>query len=698
MSFSYEYYFVNRGTTKDNRSGKNNEIWLDIGGYIDVGCFDHHNCVKGYVSTVDVLTHEIDLLEQTLQEIDSSRPVRIYLHINPDVDALFATYYLKYFLENGREKFEENFVKSTVGETITKYVNDIDSGRRKNIERATLYNLICHLDDDSVKNYWNVTNQTELSNKMIEEALGWIERAIAELNTNSQFNLYDDDLSFDPDDIIANQIVKTMGQEKYNYERDKKEGRLVIKDIAIWTKTGEIETVKAAIWNQIPLSPGSAYIYARNEGAIVTFVPHNDYGNYAAKISINPNIPDAVEKYSLKEVAEIYEYMEQILDRKQLTAEGRLRRDYSRPRGGQHNEVFLDKPFSMTSDPWYVSSIGDMVDAPGSGSLIPIDIMIDILENCTKMIKKTYLVKYKCGQAAKAHKEGMAEITTEVTAREQTQESLHGWADAVKREISKGNDDIFCFVIAEVDASLISHNYDILDAYFMSISGGAYVDAEDKNVFRSDYRTHLYVNQSNAVLFIATSEQTSNNAIQMSGLVDWTSVKTVRSSKIVDIFEKALYQRENFKELGRFLGKFKTNAREIKRKNGELIELLAKAQADECMDSQVELDTFTFLYDVLGIPKLRESVKDTMTMVSEYSKERVYAKLNFLSSITIPFILISTLFQVGLIRFDPLLDLAEKGIPSAVPWIISLIVVVLITILLFRGKKEDGEQRSNDGH
>ena len=680
MSFSYEYFFVNKGKTRDEHLSINNEIWLDVGGYIEEGTFDHHNCEKGYISTVDVLTHEIDLVEQTMQKLDPSQTVRIYLHINPDVDALFATYYLKFFLENGREAFEKRFVTSNLGQIITKYVNDIDSGRRKNIEGATLYNLVCHLNADSVKSYLNVTNQIELSNKMMEEALGWIEYAVNSVEANPRFNLYDWNLPFDEEDTIANKIVESVGREgKYNYERDKKEGRLVIKDISIWTKDGTIETVKAAIWKEIPLSPSSAYIYARNEGAVVTFVPHNDYGNYAARVSINPNISHAVDKYSLMEVAEIYEQIEQIHDRKQLSAIGTLRRDYSRPRGDDRSRIFLDRPFSMSADPWYVSDKGDMVDAPGSGSLIPIDVMIEILENITKMVKKTYIVYFELTSKIKPQ--------TEVTTKKKTQESLPAWTKDMKKILSETGDSIYPLVIAEIDASLISHNYDILDAYFMSISDGAYVDAKDRNVFRLDYRTHLYVNQANAVLFIATSNETSN-IMQMNGLLDWTTDETVRNSSIVDMFAKILYQREKFKELGRFLGSFKENEKKIKKKNEELIELLAKAQADECIDSQVELDAFAFLYEALHVPELRESVKETMTMVSEYSKERVYANLNFLSLITIPFILISTLFQVGLIKFEPLLDLQETYIPVAIPWIVSLAVIVLITMILYFARRK----------
>lgn len=683
MPFIYEYYFVKRGTTRATHTGVNNEIWLDVGGSIREGTFDHHDSEKGYVSTVDVLVHELDLLESTKEKLNPKEKVRIYVHENPDVDALFSCYFLVYFLNHTREEFMGRFITGACADSIIKYVNDIDAGKRKKPEGATLYNLICHMDLQSVKDFWKVANDIELSNRIIEEAFVWIEQAISCLEENPGFNLYDWNLPIAEGDVVAKAISENLAEiEKYNYERDKKEGRLKITELSIWTKDGNIENVKAAIWREVPLSPSSSYLYARQEGAVVTFVPHHEYGKNGARVSINPNIEGAVEKYSLTEVAEMYEQMEQIYDRRHLSESGFLRRDYSKPRGDGKSSIFLEKPFAVTAEPWYVSETGDMVDAPRAGSLIPIEVMIEILENITKMVKKTYLVNFELDITG-------GNVPSEVSVDKGMNESLLTWSKRMKQTLSTTNNDVYPLVITEIDSSLISHHYDILDAYFMNISDGAYMEAEGKNVLRLDYRTHLYVNQANAVLFIATSDQTCNH-IQMNGMLDWSSVNTLKESTIVHVFSKILYQREKFKELGRFLKDFKENTRKIKRKNEELIVLLANAQADECIDTQVELDVFEFVYDALDITKLRESVKDTMSMVSEYAKERVYANLNFLSLITIPFILLSTLFQVGMIKFKPLIDLelGDSTIPVGLPWLISLLIVVVITLFLFFARRK----------
>lgn len=683
MEFTYEYYFVPHGKTKNVDEGPSNEIWLDVGNKIEKNIFDHHNSEQGYISTVDVLVHEFELLEETKKSVNFSEPIRFYTHAKPDMDALFACFYVQYYFEHGPEQYLSNLVNGDLGKTIVQYVNDIDSGIKKNAENVTLYGLVCHLDIEEVQNKWGIVNEKELSNKMMDEALSWINKAFELVQQNPKFNLYDWSFPIE-DDEIANIIKeKIIGTGKYNYERDKREDRLVIKDIPIWTKTGEVENVKAAIWREVPLSPSTSYIYARKEGAVLTFVPHHEYGNNSARISINPNIKGAVERYSLIEVAEMFEQLEQIYDKKTLIETGSLRRDYSRPRGDNKSKIMHEKPFSVTVDPWYVSNSGDMVDGPGNGgSLIPFDVMVEVLENITRMVKRTFIVDFNLKISNQC-------VSESVKVEENVNESLLGWARNIKNRLINLENNIYPLIICEVDASLISHNYDILDAYFMSLSDGAYVDADSRTVLRLDYRTHLYVNQANAVVFVATSDIT-HDLVQMDGLLDWADTNTVESSKLIDVFSKVIYQREKFKDIGRFLGTFKENERKINKQKEELIVLLAKAQADECIDSQVELDVFQFIYQALNVAELRESVKDTMDMVSEFSKERVYANLNFLSLITIPFILFSTLFQIGVVRFSPILDLGEDGmnVPSGIPWMISLIVVIIITVIFFFARKK----------
>ncbi len=677
MNLKYEYYFIPHGRTKEENEGNSNEIWLDVGGSIGKNVFDHHNCDKNYISTVDCLVNEIDLLEETKNAIDENETVRIFLHINPDVDAIFACFYIQYFLKNSKEDFLDNLVCSNYGKNIVQYVNDIDSGKRKNIEDITIYNLICHLDDDEIWEILGVTKDNDISNKKMEEALNWVKKVYEKMRQDLQFNIYNDSVPLGENDDFAKLIKeKIIKIGKNNYERDKRENRLIIKDVSIWTHEGKVEKVKAAIWNDVPLSPNSSYIYARNEGAVITFVPHHDYGNNAVRISINPEINEAINKYSLFEVAEMFEHLEQIYDKKGFDKGGELRRDYSHPRGDGKSKIVNELPFSITSDPWYVSEKGDIVDAPGNGgSLLPFSTMIEVFENITKMVKQVYFVDYKFD----VHKN---DIQVKVSEKDNKNKSIRNWSKIINNRLSGLDNALYSLVIIEIDSIMIAHNYNILDAYFMNISDGAYIDKDTNNVLHIDYRTHLYVNQANAVLFIATSEVT-DNAYLVEGMLNLSDSNSVDNSKIIEIFSKIIFQREKFKILGRFIGSFKENEKKIKKENEELILLLAKSQSDECLDYQIELDVYQFIYRSLNVDVLKKTVTESMEMVSNYSKEHIYSNLNALSIITIPYILVSTLFQIGLLKFKPVLNLENynDNFLNIFGWILTLIIVIIITLI-----------------
>lgn len=131
MGFSYEYYFDSHGTTKSSKGNESNEIWIDTGGGISKGIFDHHDSAGKYVSTVDVLVNETELLEETINSLNPNEPVRIYMHENPDVDCLMACYFLIFYLEKGKNEYIEKLVEGDIGKKLTQYVNDIDSGNKK---------------------------------------------------------------------------------------------------------------------------------------------------------------------------------------------------------------------------------------------------------------------------------------------------------------------------------------------------------------------------------------------------------------------------------------------------------------------------------------------------------------------------------------------------------------------------------------
>ena len=58
--------------------------------------------------------------------------------------------------------------------------------------------------------------------------------------------------------------------------------------------------------------------------------------------------------------------------------------------------------------------------------------------------------------------------------------------------------------------------------------------------------------------------------------------------------------------------------------------------------------------------------------------------------ITIPFILFSTLFQIGTIKLTPLFDwsVGNSPISAVVQWTLFLVIVVIVTVIIFFGRKK----------
>lgn len=731
---NFEYYFVPAGTTRQSLGAVNNEIWLDVGNRIELGTFDHHCDKTKYESTLEVFGKAKGFLKDTITSLDTNQVVRIYLHNYPDTDALFAAYIFQYCAQNGYDQFEKELLGSSLWNCICKYVNEIDRGEKTHSEEWTLYNLICRLDDNRLMEYWDVDDFHSSFYEMLNTGTRWVEQAITRLKENNQFDIKNEALFKEKDeDIEAAIIMRTVSEAEFkeavdkkrretkeanensshsevSYEKDKKQGALIIKNVELWTLEGRKDTVKAAIWNRNPSDPSSSYLLARKEGAVITFVPNvSKDGTRRTKVSLNNN-EENKDKYSLKEVGEFYEQMEQIYDKSYLKSKGIMRRNYSRPRGDGSSSVFMEAPFSYTSDPWYLSEKYDMVDSPRVGTELSISEMIEILENITKMVKRSSTVSYnlelpdeskntkkqnkKSELVVKADCNKVADkqkLSMQIDFKDATKTSLFKWCEEVNKDINlKCGQNRFPLIIAEVDSQLLTYSYEILNALFMRLSNGAYLDADERSVLRLDYRTHLYVNQRNAVLFVASNEIEACKGIT-SGILEIENEEKVRKSSITSIFNDILYQREMLKEIGKFIGDFKKQKKNIKKNREDLIELLAWAQAKECLDTQIELDCYKFIASRLGVPELRESVSESMEMISDYTKEAVYGKLDSLSQFTIPFILVATVFQMGFLRFSPAIDLVEGSridYANIAAWIICAAITILVTWLFASGGRK----------
>ena len=91
MELNYTIRFEKHGELIRKAGVPANEIWLDVGNALQMGCIDHHHA-EGYESTLSAMTDHTEYLTKVMQCVEEGRPIIIHLHISPDLDCI-ASYY-----------------------------------------------------------------------------------------------------------------------------------------------------------------------------------------------------------------------------------------------------------------------------------------------------------------------------------------------------------------------------------------------------------------------------------------------------------------------------------------------------------------------------------------------------------------------------------------------------------------------------
>lgn len=659
-----EYYFEKQGTSCVSRSEE--DIWIDVGNSIDVGIFDHHTTGSTYDGTAQLIISRIDLLRDTVKGITRDKVITIHMHNCPDFDAIISAYLVCEYINNGEDYFVDKY-DSEKGKYrgLVDYATRIDAGKDKCVTKMTLYALM----------YWMYElpiGQENVHLWGVNKGFEWINLAKKELDKKEDLDLACHELPPPEDSETYNAIKNLCSDIERKYKEDV-DNNILEKDVKlkVYRKDGGVETVSAYIWHRPPLSEAE-YILAREQGAVLTFVPHEDDNKKGVRVSINL---DKVlhGTYTLKALAEIYEQKEQIYENEQFKHNGELIRDYStRRERNNKNSRFAEAPFGHTSDPWFFSEKEDMIDSPGNrGSQLSWDEMREILYNYTSLIKKSFIVEYTTGDA------GTYKVLKSTT-------NLLEWKKECREKLSDKNSE-FKLLIVEISTAMIAHSYNVLEAYYAALTGSTLIDNRNSIVAHIDYRTHLFCNVHNAILFVAVEDNDSDKAL-IDGLVNATDASTIHDCNFVKVIDKLVRQRKELRELSEFLAKFKgSKDRVINKRRKLLIEQRATAQKDDIASTQIEQEIYDCVKECFGIVSLRESATETMNTVSEYSKEKAYGNLNFLSMITIPFIITSTLFQMGFLRFSPAI---ETGDGVYISWVVIFALIFVVTILLFIKRKK----------
>ncbi len=664
-----------------------NEIWIDVGNRLDMRAYDHHQG-GGLVSSFGALIDNIKSLRAFYENIEDG-PVSIHMHEEPDFDCIMTSYALKYYLEKGEEKFSELFVNG-YGKDIRKYVDDIEQGRNKNLEAITLYAMCSYLYVGRRRGFETDKYVVEKGWEILDAFYGRVISGDVKTGMLAGLDLVENNVINGK--AFEKEIVAIKGlREKYDNEIETEAVRL--EEVLVWEletdadgnvkPDGEykgVRPVNAAIWNRIP-EDSNEYCCARNvDNCVVTVVPYLIKGEGVPEetgeenisevtrvfVSINPEA-DGAASLSLRPIAEVIEQMEQIEEQRYFEQNGAFRRDHSRPRTIEgHLDVM---PFAATSDPWYVSEEQDLFDAPRMNSLLEYDDIAAVIRGNGSMVKG-YRV-YRNGEFIEG---------------DQKELPLCGWQEKMRKVLGDQTGS-HTILWAELDSSILRKSNRILEGYCMNLTGRSFHETKDRNTFFPDYRTCIYSDLHRTIILSATcSEKNGEGKVISTGqilskLLDTQTPERFKNSELVKDITSIVAQRSELLEIGRKVGELRPGERhEIEVQYKKLLKLSARMQKEDVKTDPLQREIYRFIKNEFGINDLKASIMEEMGILVGESRDRFVSRFNILAAVSIPFVLVSTLFQMGAFGF-------RSGEKITIGWFGSIIIIAIIMLaILFWGK------------
>ncbi|MCR5156357.1 MAG: hypothetical protein K6C96_06720 [Butyrivibrio sp.] len=675
----YTYKFEKQGLpTESTENVMSNEVWIDVGNSLKMGCFDHHQG-NGISSSFSAVLNHPEYLANLRKSFDAGEEIFVHMHEYPDIDCVSAFWLIRQYLELTADEFQALNSEGGVLSKLEEYVNSIDEGRNKEVSFPTIYAIFCKLGAGKPG------NAHETHRTIADKGLKLIDFAVARLKENTDTDLFTTDFERELSQEFHDECDRIRQQDNEIYEKEKANGTIDIRNLNVWTHSHELKEVKTAIWNKV--SEGhDGYAYARKEGCVVTAFPQyvrDDEGSFTkVMISVNRDI-DKDGVYDLTPVASLIEQMEQIEEKRLFIETGKYRRDYSKCRADKSQ--FSGKPFSVTSDPWYISESGDVTDSPREFSLIRYEDILEVLRNNGSNVKKSLGISYKWNsdRNKSVYSDDYARNNIPLTYWE---EDIRKWKDPESGAGAQMTEDAVRIIYAELDASLIRHNTEMLKAICMNVVGGTYHECCDEQFLFPDYRTCIYADLNYVIILTCSSGQSDlgeENALRL--YLDTANGDSYRNSRLVKDIIELLDLRSSMLDISDDISKTAINDRKkIEKFNKRVLELSTQYQKVGIRNNYIEKSLCSFLIDKYELDRIRDSVTDEVSVLVGEARDRMVSKFNTLSAIAVPFILIATIFQMGFIKFKELISIDGVG-ASAVGWVIVAIIITVVTLYLLKG-------------
>lgn len=617
-SIVYSYVFEKKGALAPERILENS-IWIDVGNVTKDGAFDHHQD-GGLRSAFETVMTNTDCYESIKgycrKAGGGSREIIFHVHEYPDIDCVASIFAVQRMLREKAEDPAAAFDQETA-KRLTEYINMIDSGRKKSLSRPTLYACFCVIGE-------GIRDMRERSKMLITEGLKLFALVADALQKNPEVDLFQAPLSeyLSPEDLkkldLYDAALRKVNTGRSDYQKDKDENHVILKLVNLWnTAEKAMKPVKAAIWNQLPAGEDE-YVFAREDDqCILTVYPYSireeNWENKedaftSAVISLNRDIEEA-ENYSLLPLAEVLEQCEQLEEELLYEKTGRYRRDHSCSREDVGH--FSETPFFETSDPWYVSEKGDIIDAPRELSLLPYTRILTMIENASSMTKRASLIRFN------KDSEGI-EIEDAVEYGEISFGELYRKTRTAVRDLQTDGSTRHLFSFVKIDPAMLRYSNHLLKACCLNMVGKSDAAISRDNILYIDYRTCLYTDQTITILAAIDRRNQSLGRLVNEERPDASRI----CSDLKNLLEHQLELQEIGSSLSDLIGKIHQREDQIAGFNERLVRLNSRIESDGLISDPVEQEVYAFINNTLGIDSLKESVTTSARLLIKNAEQQ----------------------------------------------------------------------------
>ena len=261
-------------------------------------------------------------------------------------------------------------------------------------------------------------------------------------------------------------------------------------------------------------------------------------------------------------------------------------------------------PFRETSDPWYISELGDIIDSPRVNSIIPYNRIISIVENSSFLAKQVKVLSF-------INNGGRIEIDKTEEYDNISYGSMYNNIYKLINEMEKDKSIKHRFVFIKIDPSMLRYSNNWLKACCLNMVGKSDSKFSRNNILQIDYRTCLYTDQSITILAAVDKRNQS-----LSSLVN---DKDIFNSRILldlkNIIEHQLELRNIGISLSETIQTISKKEEEIEKFSERLVKLNTRIEEDDLIADPLEQEVYFFIKDALGIERLKDNVDSSARLL-----------------------------------------------------------------------------------